>query len=70
MTIAEQHTVEENLVEYHDIFSRHRMDTGMNTELVVKLAPRVGKPVYSQSLPMPINVKQDVLMEVVLKHKY
>ena len=29
----EQGMVEEILVEYHDIFARHRMDVGMNTDI-------------------------------------
>ena len=62
--------VEEILVEYHDIFARHRMDIGMNTEFTVKLTPKNDKPVYSQSLPMPIHVKEDVLVELALMHKY
>ena len=61
---------EEILVEYHDIFARHRMDIGMNTEFTVKLTPKNDKPVYSQSLPMPIHVKEDVLVELALMHKY
>ena len=32
----------------------------MNTEFTVKLTPKNDKPVYSQSLPMPIHVKEDV----------
>ena len=47
----EQSMVEEILVEYHDIFARHRMDVGMNTEFTVKLTPKNDKPVYSQSYP-------------------
>ena len=66
----EQGMVEEILVEYHDIFARHRMDVGMNTEFTVKLTPKNDKPVYSQSLPMPIHVKEDVLVELALMHKY
>ena len=62
--------VEEILVEYHDIFARHRMDIGMNTEFKVKLTPKNDKPVYSQSLPMPIHVKEDVLVELALMYKY
>ena len=70
LTTDEQSTVEEILVEYHDIFARHRMDIGMNTEFKVKLTPKNDKPVYSQSLPMPIHVKEDVLVELALMHKY
>ena len=62
--------VEKILVEYHDIFARHRMDVGMNTEFTVKLAPKNDKPVYSQSFPMPIHVKEDVLVELALMHKH
>ena len=42
----------------------------MNTEFTVKLTPKNDKPVYSQSLPMPIHVKEDVLVELALMHKY
>ena len=29
---TEKQAVEDIVVEYHDIFARHRMDIGMNTE--------------------------------------
>ena len=45
-------------------------DIGMNTEFKVKLTPKNDKPVYSQNLPMPIHVKEDVLVELALMHKY
>ena len=35
LTETEKQAVEEILVEYHDIFARHRMDIGMNTEFKV-----------------------------------
>ena len=35
LTEAEKKAVEDILVEYHDIFARHRMDIGMNTEFKV-----------------------------------
>ena len=37
---TEKQAVEDILVEYHDIFSRQRMDIGMNTEFKVKLTPK------------------------------
>ena len=55
----EKHAVEDILVEYHDIFARHRMDIGMNTEFKVRLTPKDDKAVYSQNLPMPIHLKED-----------
>ena len=70
LTETEKQAVEDILVEYHDIFARHRMDIGMNTEFKVKLRPKDDKAVYSQSLPMPIHLKEDLIVELVLMHKY
>ena len=58
------------LVEYHDIFARHRMDIGMNTKFKVRFTPKDDKAVYSQSLPMPIHLKEDLIVELALMHKY
>ena len=70
LTEHEKQAVEDILVEYHDIFARHRMDIGMNTEFKVKLTPKDDKAVYSQSLPMPIRLKEDLIVELALMHKY
>ena len=67
---TEKQAVEDILVEYHDIFARHRMDIGMNTEFKLKLTPKDDKVVYSQSLPMPIHLKEDLIVELALMHKY
>ena len=66
----EKQAIEDILVEYHDIFARHTMDIGMNTEFKVKLTPINDKDVYSQSLPMPIHLKEDIIVELALMHKY
>ena len=49
LTEFEKHAVESILVEYDDIFARHRMDIGMNTEFKVRLTPKDDKAVYSQN---------------------
>ena len=49
---------------------RHRMDIGMNTEFKVRLTPKGDKAVYSQSIPMPIHLKGDFIVELALMHKY
>ena len=64
----EKQAIEDNLVDYHDIFARHRMDTGMNMEFKVKLIPK--EDVFSQSLPTPIHLKEDLNVELALMHKY
>ena len=66
----EKQAIEHLLVEYHDIFARHRMDIGMNTEFKVKLTPKDNKAVFSQSLPMPILLNEDLSVELALMHKY
>ena len=53
-----------------DIFARHRTNIGMNTEFKVKLTPRDDKVVYGQSLPMPIHLKEDLIVELALMHKF
>ena len=41
----------------------------MNTELKVKLTPKDDKAVCSQSLPMPIHLKEDLIVELALMRK-
>ena len=45
LTEMEKQTIENILVDYHDIFAGHRMDIGMNTEFKVKLTPKDDKAV-------------------------
>ena len=70
LTETAKQAIEDILVEYHDIFARHRMDIGMNTEFKVKLTHKDNKAVYSQSLPMPIHLKGDLIVELAPMHKY
>ena len=70
LTETEKQAIEDLLVVYHDIFARQRMDIGMNTEFKVKLTPKDNKAVYSQSLPMPIHLNEDLIVELALMHKY
>ena len=57
-------------MEFLDIFARHRFEIGINTELKVQLTPLDNRPAYSQSLPAPINLKDDILGELAVLHKY
>ena len=69
LTPEEKEKIEELLVEFHDIFARHRFDIGMNEEFKVKLTTKDDSPAYSQSLPAPINLKEDILVELAMLHK-
>ena len=46
-TETDKQAMEDILVDYLDIFARHRMDIELNTEFKVKLAPKDDKVVYS-----------------------
>ena len=70
LSADEKAKIEELLVEFHDIFARHRLDIGMNEEFKVKLTPKDDSPDYSQGLPAPINLKEDILVELAMLHKY
>ena len=70
LTETEKQAVEDILVDYQDIFARHRMNIGMNTEFKVKLTSKEDKAVYSHNLPMTIHLKEDLIVEVALMHKY
>ena len=45
LTETEKQAIEDVLVDYHNIFIRHRMDIGMNTEFKKKLTPKDDKAV-------------------------
>ena len=62
--------LEQTIVEYNDIFARHRLDIGINNKFKVKLTPKDERPIYTQSLPVPINLKEDLTVELALMHRY
>ena len=41
----------------------------MNEEFKVKLTPKDNSPAYSQSLPAPIHLKEDILVGLAMLHK-
>ena len=67
---SQQAQIEELLVKYNSIFARHCLDIGMNTDFNVILTPPHEEPVYSQSLPTPTNLKDDLLVELALMQEY
>ena len=69
LTETEKQANEDILVDCHDIFARHRMDIGMNTQFKVKLTPKDDKTIYNKSLPMPIDLKEDLFVELALLQK-
>ena len=62
--------LEQTIIEYNDIFARHRLDIGINNNFKVKLTLKDEHPIYTQSLPVPINLKEDLTVELALMHRY
>ena len=58
------------LVEYYDLFAKHRFDVRYNTELKVKLSPAHDLPVYVQSPPSPIHFRGEILMGLAVMQYY
>ena len=67
---TEKHAVKKIPVEYHDMFARHKIDIRMNTVFKVRLAPKDDKAVYTQNLPTPIQLKENLIVELSLMLKY
>ena len=70
LQLEAKQAVKDLLVEFHDNFAQHRFDIGIKTEFKVQLTCLINKPAYSQSFPAPINLKDDILVELALLYKY
>ena len=46
------------------------MDIRMNTKSEVKVTPKDDKVVFSQNIPMPIYLKEDLIVVLALLYKY
>ena len=66
LNVDQKKQLEEFLVEYHDVFAKHRFDVGYNTELKIKLTPEHPLPVYVQGPPAPIHFRDEILIELAL----
>ena len=65
----EKQQLEDVIIEYNDIFACHRFDTGINNDFKIKLTPKNENPVYTQTLPVPINLKEDLTVELASMHR-
>ena len=60
--------IEELLVDFHDMFTRHRFDRYINTDFKEKLTLSNESAAYSQNLPTPISLKEDIKVEIDFLH--
>ena len=70
ITGEDREILESAIKHFNYIFARHRHDIGTNTQLKVSLTAKDDKPVYTQSLAVPINLKEDLTVELALMHRY
>ena len=54
----------------HNLLATHRLQIMMNTEFKVKLTPKDDKAAYSQNLLLPIQLKEDLIVEMVLFYSF
>ena len=62
--------VGELLVEFSDIFAKHRLDVGYNRDLKIKLTPERSIPIYEQGPPTPVHLRNELQVELALMHYY
>ena len=62
--------MEELLVRFHKIFARHRLDSGKNSDSTVKLTPEHNRPVYSTNAITPIQLRDELFIELALMQYY
>ena len=57
---AQKQQAEELLVEFSDVFAKHGIDVGYNSEITTKITPEQDKPVYTRSPPTTIHLRQEL----------
>ena len=70
LTKNQRQKVEELLIQFHDVFARHRLDIGGNDSFKIKLTPEHDRAMYTQSPPTPIHLRDDILVELALLQYY
>ena len=70
LTSEQKVEVERLLVEFSDIFAKHRFVVGYNTELKIKLTSEHDMPVYVQSPITPIYLRDELIVELALMHYF
>ena len=70
LTKDQRSEVEHLLIEYADIFAKHRFDVGYNFDLKIKLTPEHQRPLYTQGPPTPIQLRNELTVELALMHYF
>ena len=70
LTKDQRSEVEHLLIEYADIFAKHRFDVGYNSDLKIKLTPEHQRPLYTQGPPTPTQLRNELTVELALMHYF
>ena len=70
LTKDQRSEVEHVLVECAYIFAKHRFDVGYNSDLKIKLIPEHQRPLYTQGPPTPIQLRNELTVELALMHYF
>ena len=68
LTKDQKSEVEHLLIEYADIFAKHRFEVCYNSDLKIKLTPEHQRPLYTQGPPTPIQSRNELTVELALMH--
>ena len=70
LTNDQRSEVEHLLIEYADIFAKHRCNVRYNSDLKIKLTPEHQRPLYTQGPPTPIQLRNELTVELALMHYF
>ena len=62
--------VEDLLVDFSDIFAKHRFDVGYNSDLKIKLKPEDTRPLCAHGPPTSIHLRHELTVGLALMHYY
>ena len=70
LTEADKKRTESLLVEFNEIFTRHRLDIGYTHKYSMKLTPDTDRPSYSKTQVTSIHLKDELLSDLALLQYY
>ena len=70
LTEDQRSKVEDLLVDFSDIFAKHRFNVGYNSDLKFKLKTENTRPLYTQGPRTPMHLRHELTVDIALMHYY
>ena len=70
LTEDQRSKVEDLLVDFSDIFAKHRFNVGYNSDLKLKLKTENTRPLYTQGPRTPMHLRHELTVDIALMHYY